>query len=76
MHVSILGLGAHELHNRPNNEVERLLHRTLDVGINVIDTAECYGESEERIGRALGSRRNECHLFTKCGHSAGLDLPD
>jgi len=34
----------------------------------VIDTAECYDNSEELIGRAVGARRADYHLFTKCGH--------
>lgn len=38
-----------------------------DVGINVIDTAAMYADSEEKIGRALLGRRNQVLLFTKCG---------
>jgi aryl-alcohol dehydrogenase-like predicted oxidoreductase len=46
---------------------ERILNVVLDAGINFIDTAPDYGLSEERIGRYLGSRRNEFILATKCG---------
>jgi aryl-alcohol dehydrogenase-like predicted oxidoreductase len=42
----------------------------------VIDTAACYGNSEELIGRAVGHRRKEFYLMTKCGHASGLPLPD
>jgi len=44
----------------------------LDQGLNVIDTPECYMESEEKVGRALGAKRRECLLFTKCGHAPPL----
>jgi aryl-alcohol dehydrogenase-like predicted oxidoreductase len=37
------------------------------MGINVIDTAAMYGDSEEKIGRALRGRRSQCFLCTKCG---------
>jgi aryl-alcohol dehydrogenase-like predicted oxidoreductase len=40
----------------------------LDQGLNVIDTAECYMDSEEKVGRALRGKRQQCLLFTKCGH--------
>jgi len=55
-----------------------LLGNALDAGINVIDTAECYADSEDAIGQALSrlSRRDHFHLITKCGHSRGFDLPD
>jgi aryl-alcohol dehydrogenase-like predicted oxidoreductase len=46
-----------------------LLGSALDAGLNVIDTAECYADSEEKIGRAVGKRRNDFYLFTKCGHT-------
>lgn len=46
---------------------EEFLNCVLDAGINFIDTSPDYGISEERIGRAIGSRRTEFVLATKCG---------
>jgi aryl-alcohol dehydrogenase-like predicted oxidoreductase len=48
--------------------VDALIHAALDAGLNVIDTAECYHGSEELIGNAVGKRRGDFLLFTKCGH--------
>lgn len=78
MHVAVLGLGGGEIgaENIPDENVEKLLLSALDAGLNAIDTAECYGVSEERIGKFISHRRDEFCLFTKCGHSAGFDLPD
>lgn len=47
--------------------VERLLNGVLDAGIDYIDTAPAYGLSEERIGAALGHRRQDFVLSTKVG---------
>ena len=78
LEVSILGFGGAEIgfEDAPITTVEKLLGSALDAGLNVIDTAECYGASEEKIGQAVGKRRDEFHLFTKCGHASGFDLPD
>jgi aryl-alcohol dehydrogenase-like predicted oxidoreductase len=76
MQVSVLGLGGVEIDGAPLADVEQLLGSALDAGINVIDTAECYGNSEDLIGRALASRRGDYFLFTKCGHAVGDELPD
>ena len=80
MQVSRLGFGSYKMSRKPGGstveEVDRLLGSVLDAGVNVIDTAECYGQSEELIGRAVGHRRRDFYRFTKCGHAAGLDLPD
>ncbi|WP_022927993.1 aldo/keto reductase [Patulibacter americanus] len=48
-------------------ESAALVHQALDAGINVVDTANVYGggESEELVGRALASRRDEVVLATK-----------
>ena len=43
----------------------RTLNCALDLGVNLIDTARAYGNSEAIIGRALKSRRNEYILATK-----------
>jgi len=48
-------------------DADRFLNQVLDSGINFIDTAPDYGVAEERIGRALGKRRDEFYLATKCG---------
>jgi aryl-alcohol dehydrogenase-like predicted oxidoreductase len=76
MQVSVLGFGGVEIEGTPWQEVEQLLRSGLDMGVNVIDTAECYGDSEALIGKAIGSIRNQYYLFTKCGHASGEELPD
>ncbi|MFP4976200.1 aldo/keto reductase [Paenibacillus sp. CN-4] len=76
MEVSVLGFGGAEIGQSDEQTVDRLLGSALDAGLNLIDTAECYGNSEELIGKVLANRRNDYYLFTKCGHAAGLDLPD
>ncbi len=77
MDVSVLGFGGAEIGavGASTGTVRRLLDRALDAGLNVVDTAECYGASEELIG-GLADRRADFYLFTKCGHAAGLDGPD
>jgi aryl-alcohol dehydrogenase-like predicted oxidoreductase len=70
MRVSVLGFGGAEIgfEEATADDVARLLDDALDAGLNVIDTAECYLQSEELIGQAVAHRRNDFHLFTKCGH--------
>ena len=78
MEVTVLGFGGAEVgfQSAEQATVTLLLNSALDAGLNLIDTAECYGASEELIGNAVAHRRNEFHLFTKCGHASGIDLPD
>ncbi len=79
--VSPIGFGAFKIgrnvgikyaqgYDLPNDsEVDHLLNTVLDLGINYIDTAPAYGLSEERIGRAISSRRSEFVLSTKVGET-------
>lgn len=78
MSASVLGFGGAEIgyEGASDHDVERILHSALDEGLNVIDTAECYADSEEKIGRAVSGRRNDFLLFTKVGHASGLDGGD
>lgn len=71
--ASVLGFGGSEIgYERASvRTVERLLGGALDAGLNVVDTAECYENSEELIGKAIGARRDQFFLFTKCGHAGG-----
>ncbi len=75
MQVSVLGFGGAEIGHEGIDEatVERLLGSALDAGLNVIDTAECYGNSEEMIGNTMSTRREEFYLFTKVGHPHGQE---
>jgi aryl-alcohol dehydrogenase-like predicted oxidoreductase len=70
MNVTVLGYGGAEIGYRgvPEETVERLINGALDAGLNVIDTAECYMDSEEKIGKVASRRRGDYFLFTKCGH--------
>ncbi len=70
MKVTILGFGSAEIgYGRTDQAiVDRLLNAALDQGLNVVDTAECYADAEEQIGRAIAGRRKDFYLFSKCGH--------
>lgn len=77
LEVSVLGFGGAEIGygQTPQDTVRELLHGALDAGLNTIDTAECYAESEVLIGNTVGDRREEYVLLTKVGHWApeGVD---
>lgn len=72
MQVSVLGFGGAEIgfEGADIKTVEKVLMSALDLGLNIIDTAECYEASEELIGQAVSKRRDQFYLFTKCGHGA------
>jgi aryl-alcohol dehydrogenase-like predicted oxidoreductase len=59
MLVSVLGFGGAEIgfEGATPQSVKLLLQDALDAGLNVIDTAECYPNSEEMIGQAVAGRR-------------------
>ncbi len=81
MQVTALGYGGAEI-GFQDKEAElagTLLNAALDAGLNMIDTAECYKESEILIGNAVSHRRKDYYLFTKCGHAwaeSGLESWD
>ena len=59
-------------------QANRLVFQALDAGSNVFDTAnnDSGGTSEEILGRALGSRRQEAIVATKLGNRTGATLVD
>lgn len=50
-----------------NEQVCDLLETTLRLGVNLIDTAPAYGESERRLGPFVATNRDRLVLCTKCG---------
>lgn len=69
MEFSVLGFGGAEIgwDGKDEQTVEDLLNSSLDAGLNVIDTAAAYKTSEMLIGKAVGKRRKDFYLLTKCG---------
>jgi aryl-alcohol dehydrogenase-like predicted oxidoreductase len=71
LEVSVVGLGGNNFGGRIDFAAsERVVHRAIDLGINLIDTADSYGNkggSEEALGRILGDRRQRIVLATKFG---------
>ena len=75
LEVARIGLGAmgmsHGYSGAGSDDAEsiRTIHRALDLGVTLIDTAEIYGPyvNEELVGRALQGRRDQVVLATKFG---------
>ena len=71
--VSAMGLGCMGMSEfyGPTDEAEAVatIHRALDLGVTLLDTADMYGPftNEELVGRAIRGRRNQVVLATKCG---------
>jgi len=69
--VSQVGLGCNNFGGRIDLEASRkVVHKALDLGITLFDTADIYGEkggSETILGQVLGDRRKEIVLATKFG---------
>jgi aryl-alcohol dehydrogenase-like predicted oxidoreductase len=72
--VSPYALGTLMLATAMGNAPEdsaRIIHKALDAGVNFIDTADAYGDSEEVVGKALKGRRDDVVLATKFGRPTG-----
>ena len=80
--VSVVGVGTWQFGGAWGKEfelgeVKDMLATAKDLGINLIDTAECYGDhtSERLIGEALAQEREDWIIATKFGHNPGADNP-
>ncbi|MFI5258598.1 MAG: aldo/keto reductase [Candidatus Limnocylindrales bacterium] len=65
-------LGA-SIGNPDHDDSIRVIHNALDAGINFIDTADAYGDSEVVVGKALKGRRDSVVLATKFGRPVDDD---
>lgn len=75
LRLSAIGLGTWQFGSREwgygedylESTAGRIVRRALDLGVNLVDTAEIYafGESERVVGREIASRRDEVFIATK-----------
>jgi len=59
-----------------DDKAVELIHRALDLGVNLLDTANIYGDSEIKVGKALRGRRDGVVLATKFGIVATSSIQD
>ena len=77
--VSTLGLGCmgmSEFYGTADEaEATATIHRALDLGVTLLDTADMYGPftNEELVGRAIAGRRDDVQLATKFGNERLAD---
>ena len=71
LRVSVVGLGCNNFGGRIGlDESRAVVHKALDLGITLFDTADTYGNrggSEDCLGQVLGERRRDIVLATKFG---------
>ncbi len=65
--VSAVGFGGIPIQRVTPDEATKAIHKALDLGVNFIDTAMAYTDSQEKIGAALKGRRDGLVIATK-GH--------
>ena len=82
LQVSAVGIGTWQLGNHWGKsfnqpEVNDIFAKGAELGINLVDTAECYGHhvSEAFIGEALKNTRGHWIIATKFGHHRASDAP-
>ena len=76
LEVTVAGLGCNNFGMRLDQErTQAVVDACFDAGVNNFDTAEVYGggKSEEFLGAALGKRRGEAVITTKC---SGASAPE
>lgn len=69
LQVSLVGIGCNNFGGRIDYEAtEAVVNRALDLGVNLFDTADVYGNrgmSEEFLGRALQGKRRQAVIASK-----------
>jgi predicted aldo/keto reductase-like oxidoreductase len=63
--VSVVGFGGLIIPRISHDEAIQVIRRAIDFGVNLIDTAKSYGDSEEKVGAAIADKRENCIITSK-----------
>jgi predicted aldo/keto reductase-like oxidoreductase len=63
--ASVVGFGGIPIGRQPREEAVKVVRRAIELGVNFIDTARSYGESEAIIGEAIKGMRDGLFISTK-----------
>lgn len=63
--VSVVGFGGLILPRISCEKAVSVVNHALNLGINFIDTAKSYGDSEEKVGKAISGRQDDCIITSK-----------
>lgn len=82
--VSAVGLGCMSMgiagtytsSVRSDDDAVALIHRALELGTTLLDTADIYGDSERQVGKAIRGRRDKVVLATKFGFVGSIGASD
>jgi aryl-alcohol dehydrogenase-like predicted oxidoreductase len=74
MSIGIADMYTSSVHD--DSHAIALIHRALDLGVNFLDTANVYGDSEIKVGKALVGRRDRVILATKFGFVTDSPVQD
>ena len=69
MSLGIADVYTSSIHN--DEDAIKVVHRSLELGMNFLDTADVYGDSEEKVGKAIRGKRDRVFLATKFGFVRG-----
>ena len=78
--VSAIGLGCMSMgiagtytsSVKDDEDAVALIHRAIDLGVTLLDTADIYGDSERQVGKAIRGRRDAVVVATKFGFTTGI----
>jgi len=74
LEVTAVGFGGIPIMRVAMDDAVPVIRRALDLGVNFIDTAAGYGDSEEKVGRAVDGRRDGLVLATKSGRTGKEEM--
>ncbi|GAG43574.1 unnamed protein product, partial [marine sediment metagenome] len=76
LEVSAVGFGAIPIQRVSHDDAVAALQRAFELGVNFVDTADSYSDSQRKIGQAIKGRRDEFVLASKGGAGSKQGMID